>query len=187
MVVLAGGRASRMGGNDKGLVKFNGTPLVRLIAEQISGQANNLLINANRNIEEYRRMGFQVVEDEMQDYQGPLAGILVGLKTCETDWLLTIPCDGPYVSSDYVEKMMHGIEDGRHQIAVASDGDRLQPVYALLHKDLIPSLTTYLKSGERKIDRWYAQEGYKEVTFPKQENMFTNVNTPEQLAALQDN
>ena len=174
-----------MGGNDKGLVKIGESPLVKLIADQIVKQVDTLVINANRNLETYRTMGFTIVEDEMENYQGPLAGMLAALKFCSTDWLLTIPCDGPFVAADYSERMMKAVKQENNQIAVASDGDRLQPVYALLHQDLISSLQTYLDSGERKIDRWYTQERYAEVSFSDQMDMFTNVNTPEQLAVLQ--
>ncbi len=183
-VILAGGKATRMGGNDKGLVEIKGQPLVKVISSQIQNQVSELLVNANRNLAIYRQLGFDVVEDGLSDYQGPLAGMLAALKVISTDWLITLPCDGPYVDTNYVQKMKTAVESDIPSIAVASDGDRLQPVYALIHKNLTPSLEAYLHSGERKIDRWYANVGFSEVVFSKPSNMFTNLNTPEELANI---
>jgi len=184
-VILAGGRATRMGGNDKGLVEVNGQPLVQVIADQLLPQVDTLLINANRNQQTYRELGFEVMQDDLPDYQGPLAGMLAALKCIQTDWLLTLPCDGPYVDTNYVQKMVDAVNHSSLQLAVASDGERLQPVYALIHRNLISSLDAYLASGERKIDRWYAEVGFTTVSFAQGVMMFTNLNTPEQLAEIQ--
>lgn len=185
-VILAGGKATRMGGNDKGLIEIDGQPLVKIISSQIQNQVSILLINANRNLPRYRQLGFNVVEDDLSDYQGPLAGMLAALKVIRTDWLITLPCDGPYIAKDYVEKMIGAVEESGFNIAVASNGERLQPVYALIHRKLTTSLAAYLDSGERKIDRWYKEVGFNEVVFSTSSNMFTNLNTPEELAMIEN-
>ena len=180
-VILAGGRATRMGGQDKGLIEIGGKTIVERIAHQLSTQVPIVLINANRNVDRYQEFGHSVVADELEHYQGPLAGMATALKSIESEWLLTVPCDGPFVADDYALKMMQAATGQSVRLAVATDGKRLQPVYALINKSLASSLDAFLQSGERKIDRWYAQESYASVSFRAQAQMFTNINTPEQL------
>ena len=179
-VILAGGQARRMGGKDKGLIEFHGQPMVEHICHALKHQCDAIIINANRNLARYSQFGFPVVSDELDDYQGPLSGMATGLATIETEWMITVPCDGPFVAPDYV-KSMHQNRGENHRLSVAFFGDRLQPVYALIHKSLHIDLLDYLKSGERKIDRWYQQHPYHRVDFAHFPDMFININTPEQL------
>ena len=184
-LVLAGGQARRMGGQDKGLVELQGKPMIQHIVEQISSQCGALVINANRNHEQYEKPGYPVISDELEDYQGPLAGMLAGLKAVQTRWMITLPTDGPFVESNYVEKMTGAIESSGNQIAVAQGQDRLQPVYVLLDRNLAPKLEDYLANGERKIDRWYDTVGYTSVPWPDTSKMFINVNSPDDLDAAE--
>lgn len=185
-VILAGGRATRMGGQDKGLIEIAGKSNVARIASQLSEQVSEILINANRNLDQYGKLGYSVITDSLSNYQGPLAGMAAALAKIDNEWLLTVPCDGPYVAANYAIRMMQAAEEHSVKLVVASDADRIQPVYALMHIQLLPSMHAFLKSGERKIDRWYAQHPYSIVEFRDQEQMFTNINTPEQLAAIED-
>ncbi len=185
-LILAGGRATRMGGRDKGLLTLNGRNFVNLLAEQLSPQVDAIRINANRNLADYEATGYPVIRDELEDYQGPLAGMLAGLRTIGEGWLLTVPCDGPFVARDYAKRMVSAAGDAGHKLAVASDGGRLQPVYALIHLSLADSLENFLSSGDRKIDRWYAEHDFSTVSFADAAEMFTNVNTPDDLAELEE-
>ena len=94
-LVLAGGRGSRMGGVDKGLQPYGGTPLAQRALMRLLPQVGQALLNANRNLDAYRSMGAPVWPDEVPDYPGPLAGMLSGLAHCETPYLVTVPCDAP--------------------------------------------------------------------------------------------
>lgn len=182
-VILAGGRATRMHGQDKGLLRLAGKTFVEQLAEQLAKQTDKIIINANRNLEQYRQTALQIVTDNLSDFQGPLAGMLAALQVIDTEWLITAPCDGPFVAADYVDKMLTAANQANVKLAVASDGEWLQPVYALIHSDLETSLIEFLQSGERKIDHWYRQHQFAEVVFDREaaDSMFTNVNTPEQL------
>ena len=97
----------------------------------------------------------------------------------ETKYILTLPCDGPLLADDFVERFIETQDAGGASICVAHDGERLQPVYALIDTSLLASLEIFLRSGERKIDRWYAQHAYVQVDFSDQQAMFQNINTPE--------
>jgi molybdenum cofactor guanylyltransferase len=185
-VVLAGGRARRMGGIDKGTVPFNGEPMVERICRLVGPQVDLLLVNANRNLDYYATLGYGIVEDEMDDYQGPLAGMHAALGQIRTPWLLTAPCDGPFIPRDYAARMLQQALAGDVRLSVAHDGERLQPVHALLHVSLAPDLGEFLQSGDRKIDRWYATHPYRVVDFSSNPELFSNINTPDQLAALEN-
>ena len=146
--------------------------------------AKHILINANRNLVEYRQYGYFVVPDQHPDFQGPLAGMYSGLIHTRTDWMITVPCDGPILATDYCKRMMEATSESARKIAVAYFQDRIQPVYVLLHRSLTDSLAACLHSGERKIDQWYQQHDFFRVDFSDNADMFENINTPDQLAAI---
>lgn len=175
-----------MGGQDKGLVDYQGRPLIKHVIERIALQTTRIVINANRNLDAYRQLGYPVIADTLDDFQGPLAGFLAAMSQVGSDYILTLPCDGPYVSADYLANMIAGCNqrlsrDEPCQIAVASDGQRMQPVYALIACALQQDLGEFLQSGERKIDRWYQQYPHALVEFAD-DSLFTNMNTHQDLA-----
>ena len=183
-LVLAGGKSRRMGGRDKGLLPFGTGLLVGHVVESIRPQVGAVLISANRNQDEYRRFGFPVIADPLDDFQGPLAGFLAGLETMPSDYLLTLPCDGPVVVPDLANRLATGLSEAEADIAVAHDGHRLQPVYALLHRRVLPDLRLALEEGERKIDRWYPRHHWVAVDFSDVPEQFSNINTPEDYARV---
>ena len=184
-VILAGGQGRRMGGEDKGLLEFNGRPLVALLIEQLERQAVDIVINANRNQARYREFGYPVVSDELSGYQGPLAGFASAMGAAESAYILTLPCDGPRLAEDYVARFVSAQSRDGGAILVAHDGKRLQPVHALIRTDLRPSLEDFLAVGERKIDRWYALHDFAEVDFSDCAGMFRNINSPDDRARLE--
>ncbi len=181
-LVLAGGKSRRMGGRDKGLLPFGDGLLVGHVVDAIRPQVGAVLISANRNQDEYSRLGFPVIADPLDDFQGPLAGFLAGLENMLGDYLLTLPCDGPVIVSDLADRLAAGLSAAGADIAVAHDGQRLQPVYALLHRRVLPDLRLALEEGERKIDRWYPRHHWVRVDFSDVPEQFNNINTPEDYA-----
>lgn len=184
-VILAGGRGRRMGGLDKGLVELNGKPLIEHVISAIVGQVEAVVINANRNQASYAAFGYPVITDSMSDYQGPLAGFLAAMGVVTTADIVTVPCDGPLLSDDLVERLVRARAHDNADIAVAHDGHRLQPVHALIPVRLIDSLQRYVDGGDRKIDRWYAQHRVAQADFSDVPSTFVNVNTPEERDRLQ--
>ena len=185
-LILAGGQARRMGGEDKGLIQLNGHAMITYIIAAMQPQVHTIMINANRNIAKYREFGYSVVQDDISGFQGPLAGIASGLAKCKVDFIATAPCDGPFLAADYVSRLRAAASDNASKISVAFDGNRLQPVYALIHKDLLPSLLLFLTEGERKIDLWYARHSYARADFSDSRDMFTNINTPQDLRTVEN-
>lgn len=182
-LVLAGGRGSRMGGADKGLLTFNREPLVVQIARRLRAQVDVLLVNANRSLDAYRALGFEPLPDRFPDYAGPLAGMATGLHAAQSDWLLCVPCDSPFVPDDYAARMHAARAAADADIAMATCDGR-QPVFALLPLRLRDDLDAALAGGERKIDRWFGRHRLVEVDFSDRPEAFINLNRPEDHAAL---
>lgn len=178
-VILAGGQARRMGGQDKGLLELAGRPMIEHIITALTPQASNLLINANRNLERYREYGLPVIPDLMGEYFGPLAGMASGMRAAQTRYLLTVPCDSPFVPAGLASILLGALQAKRAEISAAHDGQRLQPVFALLRCDLLPDLLAYLEQGGRKIDTWYARHRLALADFSRWPDAFLNINTPE--------
>ena len=176
-IILAGGQARRMGGVDKGLVPFAGRPLIEWVIEGLRPQVNTLLINANRNLDSYAAYGLPVIGDLEPGFQGPLAGIHSAMQAARTDWIITVPCDGPYPAPDLVERLVAALRAADAELAVATDGVRIQPVHALLPVRLAASLADALSAGERKVDRWYARHRVAHADFSDRPDCFLNINT----------
>ena len=186
-LILAGGRGSRMGSVDKGLQLFKGTPMVSHVLNRISPQVNEVIINANRSMEQYAAFGHRVVPDAIDGFAGPLAGLHVGLMHATTPLLVTAPCDSPFLPLDLVTRLHSSMVLGDADLAVAKTFDQAHPVFCLVKRDLEPHLREFLASGQRKIDKWYATLRVVEVQFDDQEAAFANINTEVELRALESN
>ena len=186
-LILAGGRATRMGGVDKGLQNHQGMPLALHALLRLQPQVGHLLINANRNLAAYEALGVPVWPDPMADHPGPLAGWLAGLEHCDTPYLLTVPCDTPGFPTDLAARLSAALAEQDADIAMAAtleDGRvQVQPVFCLLKTGLLESLVAYLHSGQRKIDRWTAQHRCATVVF-EDTRAFFNANTADELRSL---
>jgi molybdenum cofactor guanylyltransferase len=184
-VILAGGQGRRMGGQDKGLLEFDGRLMIEILIEQLRNQQLDILINANRNQATYRSYGYPVIGDDLKDYQGPLAGFASAMAAVKTSYILTLPCDSPNLADNFVDRFIETHNREKSPVCVAHDGERLQPVYALIQTGLLDDLKRFLDSGERKIDRWYALHNYVQVDFSDAAAMFQNINTPEDQHRMQ--
>lgn len=181
-VVLAGGLGRRMGEVDKGLQLLHGKPLVAWVIQRLAPQVGGLLINANRNVEPYAAFGLPVVADVIPDFAGPLAGLHAALSAAQTPFVVTAPCDSPFLPVDLVFRLFSALTAEKAEIAVARTGDQAHPVFCLCRREVLPHLTTYLLAGERKFERWYGSLKTVEVTFDDQPSAFENINTLDQLA-----
>lgn len=180
-LILAGGQGRRMGGQDKGWVMLNSKPMIEWVIMRLQMQVDDLKINANRTIDRYKNLNYPVLEDEVEGFQGPLAGILSGLKACENQFLVCVPCDTPFFPYNLVERLLETQQTTNAQVVSVTDGTRTHPVFALIKASMKHSLENYLLSGERKIDRWYEQHNYHLVEYSGAEDLFENINTEDQL------
>lgn len=182
-LLLAGGMGRRMGGADKGLIALDGVPMASRALERLRPQVGPLLINANRHIEQWRDYGLPVVSDEIGGFSGPLAGVHAGLLASTTPWLLTVPCDSPFFPHDLARRLAAALAVSGARLAVARCDGRLQPVFALLRRELLPALEAYLQGGGRKMETWFDEVGCIAVDFDDMA-AFANINTPEELEQL---
>lgn len=185
-VILAGGRGSRMGGVDKGLQLLRGKPMALWVIERFAPQVDEVLINANNNIEQYQWLGYRVVPDELAGFAGPLAGLHRGLSEAAHDLVATAPCDSPFLPRDLIQRLRATLEQAGAEIAVAKTGDQPHPVFCLCRKSVLPGLGDFLAGGGRKIDAWYAKLKVVEVPFDDQAAAFSNINTDAELKTFED-
>jgi molybdopterin-guanine dinucleotide biosynthesis protein A len=182
-VVLAGGLGRRMGGVDKGLKLLRGKPMVAWAIERFRPQVDELLINANQNIDAYSMYGHRVIPDAIGGYAGPLAGLHRGLSEARHDLIATVPCDSPFLPTDLVRRLMGELEKNDAELAVARTGNQPHPVFCLCRKSVLGNLTAFLENGGRKIDAWYSALRVVEVPFDDVADAFQNINTQAELTA----
>ena len=184
-LILAGGLGRRMGNVDKGLVPFKSKPMVAAVIERFQPQVNELLINANRNLEQYQAFNLRVVPDDIAGFAGPLAGLERGLAEAKHEYVVTAPCDSPLLPMDLVARLMTALTDNQAQLAVAKTFTQVHPVFCLAQRGLHDHLVAYLQSGGRKIDAWYATLNVVEAHFDDEAGAFSNINTQDELKLLQ--
>ncbi|PQV51997.1 molybdenum cofactor guanylyltransferase MobA [Paraburkholderia sp. BL21I4N1] len=195
-LMLAGGRGMRMGGVDKGLQTLHGEPLAAHVLKRLAPQCGALLISANRHPDTYAALGAPfgatIVADTLPGFPGPLAGLLAGLRTARTAYLLSAPCDTPGLPADLAARLaraMDTIDANQADIATVTTIDAqgevsLHPVFALLRTTLADDLAAFLDAGERKVRAWYARHKTVEVTFTD-ERAFYNINSLQELSDLE--
>lgn len=182
-VILAGGRATRMGGGDKGLLPLAGRPMLAHVIARLAPQVGALALNANGDPSRFAGFGLPVLADPVPDHPGPLAGVLAGM-----DWaaglgfglIVTVSADTPFLPPDLVARLVPG------PFALAASPDttgalRRHPTLGLWPVALREELRRALVSGERKVGRWAAEHGARSVPFPEAPDPFFNINTPEDL------
>ena len=184
-VILAGGLARRMGRIDKGLILIHGKPLIEFIIEAVKPQVDTLIINANRNKEIYEKYGHAVISDSYGDYQGPLAGMSSCMAVVDSEYILTVPCDSPFIPSNLGDRLYRQLKKGHADISVATNGRRIQPVFALINVKLRDSLLAFLDRGERRMDKWYSEQKMIKTDFSDEKQTFVNINTPEKLSMVE--
>lgn len=186
-VILAGGQGRRMGGVDKGLRELRGKPMIEWVLERFTPQVDEVLINANQNLDAYARFGHRVITDEISGYAGPLAGLQCALSAARHSLVATAPCDSPFLPDDLVMRLDTALQARQAQIAVARTGNQPHPVFCLCRRDVLPHLTQFLAGGGRKIDAWYATLRVTEVAFDDEADAFSNINTLEELRSFERN
>ena len=178
-VILAGGQGSRMGGVDKGLIPFQGRPLIEWALAALAPQVDELVISANRNLDTYARYGHRVLPDTLPDFPGPLAGVLATLDAVNADWLVVAPCDTPHLPADLVARLYIAAQQAQVVLAVAADPDRSHHSCFIVRTDQRDSLANFLARGERAVRRWQATLPSTSVMFDAAG--FANFNQPQDL------
>ena len=188
-VILAGGRAERMGGGDKGLHEIGGKAILARVIERVRPQVDALVLNANGDPARFSALGLPVVSDPVPDFAGPLAGVLAGLEWAvahhpQAHYIVTVPADGPFVPRNLVRHLADALATEDADLATAASGVQTYPVVGLWPVRLRLALKEALvKEGVRKVDAWTKRYCRAIAPFPAEPvDPFFNANTPEQLA-----
>ena len=187
-LILAGGRGTRMGHVDKGLQPFRGMTMAQHVLARLAPQVGSVAINANQNLATYAAFGVPVWPDDTGGFAGPLAGLEAGLRHCSTPYLLSAPCDSPFLPADLAARLFAALSAQGADVALAvteEAGMRRQPhpVFCLVKTSLLPLLSRYLEEGGRKMDGWYGDLTVAEVLF-EDSDAFRNINTLDELHDL---
>ena len=174
-----------MGGVDKGLKPLRGKPMVQWAIERFAPQVDEVLVNANQNLDIYAAFGHRVIPDAIGGYAGPLAGLHRGLSEAAHDLVATVPCDSPFLPTDLVGRLHAAMAANEAELTVARTGDQPHPVFCLCRKSVLPGLTAFLERGGRKIDAWYSALKVVDVPFDDQPDAFSNINTESELRDLE--
>jgi molybdenum cofactor guanylyltransferase len=178
--ILAGGRGQRFGGRDKGWIQVDGRAQIERVLAATTGQVERVLVSANRNLDGYRALGVNVVEDLWPDPPGPLAGIASLMRALSDGFLLTLPVDARDVPVDFAERMASCRGEERFHVVVAQDADGLQPLFALYPVALAAHAAETLEQGRRSVREW--QHRFPVYPCAFEARRFGNLNTPEDLA-----
>lgn len=178
-VVLAGGKASRMGGQDKGLMLLDGKPLWQHVSDRLHPQVSSVVISANRNLNTYQESGLPVISDTLSDFPGPLAGMLSVMQQLPDEWFLFCPCDTPFIPVDLFARL--DIDRFQAPVVWVHDRDRDHPAVALAHRSLASKISDYLIRGDRRVMVFMREVGGHSVDFSDIKSAFRNINTLEDL------
>ncbi|MGD8165205.1 molybdenum cofactor guanylyltransferase MobA [Pantoea sp. FN0307] len=179
-VILAGGRSSRMGGQDKAQLLLQGKPLWQHVWQRLAPQVDNISISANRNLRHYQQSKLRIINDVLPDYPGPLAGMLSAFQQIDSSWLAFSACDTPFIPDDYVIRLWQ--QKQQAPAVWVRSNQRDHPALALINRQVMSELALYLASGERRVMHFLHQVGGHAVLFNDNEQAFVNINTPEELA-----
>lgn len=184
VLLLAGGRGQRMGGADKGLLDWQGRPLIAWLHELVRPLSDDLIISCNRNAERYAPYADSLIEDDDKDFPGPLAGIRAGLKVARHPWLLVLPCDAPRLDQ---ELLLALLSQASEQPVVVRQGGYLEPLFSLIPTHLVAQLEDAWQAGERSPQRWLRSLAIATVDCPADDSRLANLNTPELLESAHRN
>lgn len=179
-LILSGGKGERMLCRDKGLILYKGKPLIEHLISIIKPQVANILLNCNRNFEDYRRYKLPLVRDSVQDYAGPLRGILSCRENITTPYTLIVPCDMPNLPVNLVTKLMPIEKD--IEINCCHDGTRQQSLVFIMKTETIKTIESHLKEGDYSVKSWLSSRKVKNILFNQtsaQGEIFANINTPD--------
>ena len=175
-LILAGGRATRLGGIDKGLEPLAGKPLIEWSIEPLKPLVENLIINCNRNHPRYEALARYVVEDARRDFAGPLHGVLSGLEISQATHLLVLPCDTPRINQTVLQQLIDAARQAPEKITVARTEDGWQPLHVIIPVHHRQNLARWLSEGNAKVRAWYQNHPYQIVEC-EDRNAFFNLNS----------
>ena len=183
ILLLAGGRGQRMGGQDKGLLEWHGEPLIAHLHRKTRELSDDLIISCNRNLEKYAPYADQLVHDDEGDFPGPLAGIRAGLKAARHGFLLVLPCDVPRIDAALLHDMRETVRQHPDKPLMLRHGEHWEPLLCIIPTALLPDFEKAWNEGERSPGRIMRNLGATALQCPENDPRLANLNTPELLSS----
>ena len=185
LVILAGGQSRRFGGGYKTLNKFNKISILDRIIQNFSKLEMEIVLNVNSNEDQFLKTGLHLIKDELENFQGPLAGIYSSMKWVlenrkNIEWIFTSPSDTPFLDKSLVNKFLSTNYNNKTNIVIAKSSNKTHPVIGFWHISLIKSLEEFLAKDNRKIMHWVEGLNYEILNFENKNNFF-NINTQADL------
>ena len=180
-VILAGGQARRMNFQNKGLQLFHGKLLISYSFDALRPIVDELIINANRDLDEFGKFGVPVISDLVQDFSGALAGVLAAMTFTDANLLIVVPCDAPFITTMQLQHLLDEHKKNNAEITVACTGEQIHSVFLVLNTNLQSSLENYLVQGNHKVRLWFKQHKTHFVDFGENASGFENINTLAEL------
>lgn len=185
-VILAGGQSQRMGGQDKAWLSIADQPLIKWVSQNLRPQVNHMVVNANRHFDNYRPLHLTVIPDIEFIGKGPLAGIWAVFNHVKDDYILTVPCDVPFFPTNLSQQLYTAMRQNKRLAAVASYAGKLEPAFALIHRQLKPVILSYLNHEQLQLQQFLLQQQAAVVNFHSVDALaFVNVNTPADVQNLE--
>lgn len=182
-VVLAGGKSTRMGGGDKALSLLAGRTLLDRAIDRARPQLDELVLNANGDAARFAGTGLTIISDTIENYAGPLAGILAALEWARAQrplctHLISFASDTPFFPTDLVARLIRAAQEEQKPLACAASGGRPHPVFGLWPVALADDLRhAMLHENMRKVDAWTARHGVALAQYPAlPSDPFFNIN-----------
>lgn len=176
--ITAGGKSSRMG-EDKGLINYNGKPLVSYGIELLSLFTDNIFISTNNSV--YSQFRKPLINDIYKNC-GPLGGIHAILITIDTNFALVISCDMPLLTSLVLKKLVENISN--YDIIIPRIDGHIEPLCAIYSKTLLSEIETRIANNNYKLQDLIFSSKTKFVDFNDSKN-FLNINTKSDLNKLE--
>ena len=185
LVILAGGQSRRFGGGYKTLYKFNKISILDRIIQNFKKLKMEIVLNVNSNEDQFLKTGLHLIKDELENFQGPLAGIYSSMKWVlenrkNIEWIFTSPSDTPFLNKSLVNKFLSTNYNNKTKIVIAKSSNKTHPVIGFWHISLIKSLEEFLAKDNRKIMHWVEGQNYEILNFENKNNFF-NINTQADL------
>ncbi len=182
ILLLAGGQGRRMGGRDKGLLPWRGEPLIEHLHRLTRPLTDDLIISCNRNLQHYAAYADRLVQDDNDDFHGPLAGIRTALPLARHPWLLVLPCDVPRIDLSLLNALRLTAQEHPRQPVMVRSGEHWQPLLCIIPTLHAAAFETAWQAGERSPRKVMQQFAPIAVQCAADDPRLANLNTPDLLA-----
>jgi len=182
ILLLAGGRGQRMGGQDKGLIEWQGRPLIAWLHDVARPLTDELLLSCNRNQTSYAAYADRLLSDENAGYPGPLAGVRAGLTAARNRWMMVLPCDTPLIDQALLHSLYAAATQVPQQPVMLRHGEQWEPLFSIIPTSLLSQVDERWLAGERSPKHLLLQLGAHELRIADDDRRLINLNTPDLLA-----